>query len=194
MAHPPVFSGLCLKLWVCIMRKDVNSVDYKLWKVISHGPHVLPEDKTKWTNIHNLKNDENVTALNLMKETVNYDMFPFVWDYRNGEDILDGLYRIHNEKEQECLMAKRSDHSSDRQVETSSQVSTESEGLTFYNLMSLYNQLLDRYKKIKSKNKKWKIKLIIIVHTFLVKIDWNWENLVIFACLMSTCTRNKFLC
>ena len=45
----------------------LRAQDYEIWKVVSRGPYVLPEDEDKWSAEDIKKSTVNYNAMNIMQ-------------------------------------------------------------------------------------------------------------------------------
>ena len=71
------------------------SQDYEIWKVISNGPNILPEDENEWTTEHIMHSKLNFSAMNIMQCAIHPNEFSRVSMCSSAKEMWDNLKLIY---------------------------------------------------------------------------------------------------
>ena len=95
VTRPPYFDGTDYPYWKNRMQVFLRAQNYELWKIVSKGPYVLPEDEDTWTKDQIAKGTLNWSALNMMQCAVHPKEFSRVSTCSTAKEMWDKLELIY---------------------------------------------------------------------------------------------------
>ena len=95
VTRPPYFDGIDYPYWKNRMQVFLRAQNYELWKIVSKGPYVLPEDEDTWTKDQIAKGTLNWSALNMMQCAVHPKEFSRVSTCSTAKEMWDKLELIY---------------------------------------------------------------------------------------------------
>ncbi|MQM22472.1 hypothetical protein Taro_055524 [Colocasia esculenta] len=95
VSRPPFFDGTDYPYWKNSMQVFLRAQDFELWKIVSKGAYVLPEDEDTWTKDQIKKGTLNWSALNMMQCTVHPKEYSRVSTCSSAKEMWDKLELIY---------------------------------------------------------------------------------------------------
>ena len=88
---PPYFNGSDYSYWKNHMQVFLRAQDHQIWKVVSRGLFLLPEDDETWTRDQITKSNLNWSAMNIMQCALHPTEFLRVSSCATAKEMWDKL-------------------------------------------------------------------------------------------------------
>ncbi|MQL76440.1 hypothetical protein Taro_008828 [Colocasia esculenta] len=95
VTRPPFFDGTDYPYWKNHMQVFLRAQNFELWKIVSKGAYILPQDEDTWSKDQIAKGTLNWSALNMMQCTVHPKEHSRVSTCTSAKEMWDKLELIY---------------------------------------------------------------------------------------------------
>ena len=95
VTRPPFFDGTDYPYWKNRMQVFLRAQNFELWKIVSKGAYILPQDEDTWTKDQISKGTLNWSALNMMQCAVHPKEYSRVSTCTSAKEMWDKLELIY---------------------------------------------------------------------------------------------------
>ena len=88
---PLYFNGSDYSYWKNRMQVFLRAQDHQIWKVVSRGPFLLPEDDETWTRDQITKSNLNWSTMNIMQCALHPTEFSRISSCTTAKEMWDKL-------------------------------------------------------------------------------------------------------